>query len=61
MGEMYGKSNMETYNTTCRTGSQWEFSVGLRELQQGLCDNLEGWDGREMGGRFKRGHLYIYG
>ena len=22
--------------------------------QQGLCDNLEGWDGKEMEGRFGR-------
>ena len=26
-GEMYGKSNMETYNTICKTDSQWEFAV----------------------------------
>ena len=26
-GEMYGKSNMETYNTTCKIDSQWEFVV----------------------------------
>ena len=53
-GEMYGESNMETYNTICKIDSQWEFAVCLRELKQGLCINLEGWDGREMGGRFKR-------
>ena len=28
--------------------------AGLRELKQGLCINLEGWMGREMGVRFKR-------
>ena len=38
----------------CKIDSQWEFAVGLRKLKQGLCINLEGWDGREMGGRFKR-------
>ena len=47
---MYGKSNMETYITICKIDSQQEFSVWLRELKQGLCDNLEGWD-REEGGR----------
>ena len=26
-GEMYGKSNMETYITLCKIDSQWEFSV----------------------------------
>ena len=32
------------YITICRIGSQWEFAVRLRELKQGLCINLEGWD-----------------
>ena len=44
-GEMYGKSNMETYITICKADSQWEFAVCLRELKQGLCINLEGWVG----------------
>ena len=26
-GEMYGESNMETYNTTGKIDSQWEFAV----------------------------------
>ena len=43
-GEMYGKSNMETYVTICKIYSQWEFAVWLRKLKQGLCINLEGWD-----------------
>ena len=41
-GEMYGKSNMETYTIICKTDSQQEFAVWLRELKQGLCINLEG-------------------
>ena len=32
----------------------------LRELKQGLCINLEGWKGSEMGGRFKRKEMYVY-
>ena len=28
--------------------SQWEFSVCLRKLKQGLHINLEGWMGREI-------------
>ena len=52
MREMYGKSNMETYITTCKIDSQWEFAVWLRKLKQGLSINLEGWggvgDGREV-------------
>ena len=35
-GEMYGKSNMETYITVCKIDSQWEFAVWLRKLKQGL-------------------------
>ena len=41
-GEMYGKSNRETYTTICKIDSQWEFTVWLRKLKQGLCVNLEG-------------------
>ena len=58
---MYGKSNMETYITICKIDSQREFAVWLRELKQGLCINLEGWDGdgdrREVQ---KGGDIYIY-
>ena len=42
--DIYGESNMEIYNTICKIDSQWAFAVWLRELKQGLCDNLEGWD-----------------
>ena len=42
--EMYGESNMETYITICKTDSQREFAEYLRDLKQGLCTNLEGWD-----------------
>ena len=42
---MYGKSNTEIYITICRIDSQREFAVWLRKLKQGLCINLEGWDG----------------
>ena len=24
-----------------------------------LCDNLEGWDRARVGGRLKRGHIYL--
>ena len=42
---MYGESHMETYITVCKRDSQRRFAVCLRELRQGLCINLEGWDG----------------
>ena len=57
--EMHGKSIMETYISICKIDSQWEFAVWLRKFKQGLCINLEGWDG-EMGGRFKREGIYVY-
>ena len=41
---MYGKSNMETYITVCKTDSQREFAVWLKKLKQELCISLEGWD-----------------
>ena len=57
---MYGESNMETYITICKIDSQREFAVCPRELKPGLCTNLEGWDAKEMGGRFKREGTYVY-
>ena len=42
---MYGKSNMEIYITMFKIESQREFAEGLRKLKEGLCVNLERWDG----------------
>jgi len=57
---MYGKSNMETYITICKTESQQEFAVWLRKLKQGLCVNLEGWDGERDGRQVQKGgDIYI--
>ena len=44
VGDMYGKSYMETYITICKIDSQQEFAIWLRKLKEGLCINLEGWD-----------------
>ena len=52
---MCGKSNMETYITICKIDSQREFAVWLRKLKQGLCINLEGWDGEEDGREVEKG------
>ena len=52
---MYGKSNMETYITMCKIDSKWEFAVWLRELKQGLCIYLEGWDGEGDGREIQKG------
>ena len=53
--EMYEKSNMETYITVCKIESQREFAVWLRKLKQGLCINLEGWNGEGDGREFQKG------
>ena len=52
---MYVESNMETYITICKIDSQWEFAVWLRKLEQGLCINLEGWDGEGDRREFQKG------
>ena len=54
-GEIYGKSNMETYITICKINIQQEFAVWLRKLKTGLCINLEGWDGEGDGREVQKG------
>ena len=39
----------------CTTGCQRGFAVWLRELKQGLCNNLEGWDGEGDGREVQEG------
>ena len=53
---MYGESNVETHITVCKIGSQWEFSVWLRKLKQGLSINLRVWDGEGD----SKGRVYTY-
>ena len=59
---MFGKGNMKTYITMCKIDSQQEFAVWLGKLKQGLCINLEGWNGerREVGSE-EGGYMYTYG
>ena len=52
---MYGESNMETYITISKIDSQQEFTVCLRKLKQGLCINLEGWEGEGDGREVQKG------
>ena len=48
--------------TICKIDSQWEFTVWLRALKQGLCSNQRGGMGREMeGGSKGRRYTYTYG
>ena len=59
---MYGKSNTETYITICKIDGQREFAVWLRKLKQGLCINLEGWDGEGDGKEVQKlggGGIYV--
>ena len=50
-GEMYGKSNMETYITLCKIHSQQKFAVWLRKLKRGLYQPRGvGWRRRWEGG-----------
>ena len=60
---MCGKSNTETYITVCKINSQKKFAVWLRKLKQGLCINLEGWDGEGDGREVQKGGdicIYVY-
>ena len=41
--------NLETYVTICKIDSQWELAVCLGKLKQGLCIDLEEWDGEGAG------------
>ena len=59
-GGIYGESNIETNITVYKMDSQWKFAVHLGELKPGVCNNLEGWDGKEKGGRFKREEAYVH-
>ena len=48
------------YLSICKIDSQQEFAVWLRKRKQGLCINLEGWDGEGHGREVqKRGDIYI--
>ena len=54
-GEMYGKSNIETYITIHKIDRQWEFALWLRKLKKEFCINLEGWDGEGDEREFQKG------
>ena len=63
-GEMYGKSNMETYITICKIDSKPEFAVSMaQETQTGTLYQPRGvrWGGRWEGGSKGRRYMYTYG
>ena len=41
--------------TICKIDSPQEFAVWLRKLKQGLCINLDGWDGEGDGKEVQKG------
>ena len=57
---MYGKSNIETYIIICKIDGQGEFTEWLRKLSQGLCINLEGWDGEGDRREVQNEGIYVY-
>lgn len=57
---MYGKSNTEADITICKIASQREFAAWLGKLNQGLCINLEGWDGDRDGREVQKQGTYVY-
>ena len=46
---------METYITICKIDSRQEFTLCLRKLKEGLCVNLDGWDGAVDGREIQMG------
>ena len=58
---LYGKSNIETYFTICKIYSQQEFAIWLSKFKQGLCINLERWDGKGDVRELQNGRdIYVY-
>ena len=62
-GEMYGKSNMETYITICKIDSQQGICCMAKETQTGALYQPRGlgrggrWEGSSKG----KGYMYTYG
>ena len=59
-GEMYAKSNMETYIAMCKIDGQREFAIWLRNSNMGSASTWRGGMRREMGGRFQKEGIYVY-
>ena len=49
------RESLNMYTIICKIDSQWEFAIWLRELNPGLCDKLEGWDGVGGGREVREG------
>ena len=44
--------------TICKINSQWEFAVW--QINQGLCINLDRWDGEGDGREVQKGGIHVY-
>ena len=51
---MYRKRNMETYITVCKIANG-NLLYGSGNSKQGLCSNLEGWNGEGDGREVQKG------
>ena len=62
-GEMYGKSNMETYITICKRDSQLVICCMAQESQTGALNQPRGigWGRIWERGSKGRGYMYTYG
>ena len=59
-GEPNWESSVETYTLAdVKLERQWESAVWRGELTPGLCDNLGGPDGREVGGVQEGGDMCV--
>ena len=54
-GEVRSMERVTWKLTTHKTDNQQEFAVCLGKLKQGLCINLEGWDGEGDGREVQKG------
>ena len=50
-----GEERVRCMERITKIDSQREFAVWLRKLKQGLCINLEGWDGEGHGREVQKG------
>ena len=58
-GEMYGKSNMETYITICKI-TDGNLLYGSGNSNRGSVSTQKGGKEKETGGSFKRKGIYVY-
>ena len=59
-GEMYGKSNVETYMTIHNVSANGNVLYGSRNSNRGSVSTQRVEMGREMGGSFKRERTHVY-